>query len=43
LTTPVLRFDDIEAGASVKMVMGPAPSRWAADWKPVSISDASKR
>ncbi|AEU38107.1 GH92 family glycosyl hydrolase [Granulicella mallensis] len=43
LTTPVLRFDDIEAGASLKMVMGPAPSRWAADWKPVSISDASKR
>lgn len=43
LTTPVLRFDDIEAGASLKMVMGPTPSRWAADWKPVSISDASKR
>jgi predicted alpha-1,2-mannosidase len=43
LTTPVLRFDDIEAGASVKMVMGPTPSRWAADWKPVSIRDASKR
>ncbi|MBB5064856.1 GH92 family glycosyl hydrolase [Granulicella mallensis] len=43
LTTPVLRFDDIEAGVSVKMVMGPTPSRWAADWKPVSISDASKR
>src|SRR5580698_9225362 len=43
LTTPVLRFDDIEAGASVKMVMGPAPSRWAAGWKPVSINNASKR
>jgi predicted alpha-1,2-mannosidase len=34
LTIPVIRYDDIVAGASLKLVMGPAPSNWASDWSP---------
>jgi predicted alpha-1,2-mannosidase len=34
LTIPVIRYDDIVAGASLKLVMGPAPSRWASGWTP---------
>jgi putative alpha-1,2-mannosidase len=32
LAIPVIRYDDIVAGASLKLVMGPAPSSWASDW-----------
>ncbi len=39
LNQPVLRYDDIVAGATLKVVMGPHPSMWAATWKPASISD----
>jgi len=41
LTIPVIRYDDIVAGASLKLVMGPAPSRWAADWNPAPLEGAS--
>jgi predicted alpha-1,2-mannosidase len=34
LTIPVIRYDDIVAGASLTLVMGPAPSRWASGWTP---------
>jgi predicted alpha-1,2-mannosidase len=34
LAIPVLRYADIVAGASLKLVMGPAPSSWARDWTP---------
>jgi predicted alpha-1,2-mannosidase len=34
LAIPVIRYVDIVAGASLKLVMGPAPSSWARDWTP---------
>jgi putative alpha-1,2-mannosidase len=34
LKIPVIHYDEIEAGASLKLVMGPTPSKWASDWKP---------
>jgi putative alpha-1,2-mannosidase len=34
LRMPVIRYDDIMAGATLELVMGPQPSRWAADWHP---------
>ena len=37
LSIPVVRYEDILAGASLEFVMGPQPSRWAADWKPVPL------
>jgi predicted alpha-1,2-mannosidase len=37
LSIPVIRYDDIVAGASLKLVMGPAPSRWASDWTPAPL------
>jgi putative alpha-1,2-mannosidase len=40
LTIPVIRWEDIMAGGSLKVVMGPSPSRWAADWKPVPLSES---
>ena len=37
LSIPVIRYEDLLAGASLEFVMGPEPSRWAADWKPVAL------
>jgi len=37
LTIPVIRYDDILAGASLKLVMGPMPSNWASDWAPAPL------
>jgi predicted alpha-1,2-mannosidase len=37
LTIPVIRYDDIMAGASLKLVMGPSPSKWASDWTPAPL------
>ena len=34
LTKPVLRYDDIVRGSTLKLVMGPQPSKWGADWNP---------
>ena len=34
LTIPVIRYDDIVAGASLRLVMGPTPSKWASSWSP---------
>jgi len=39
LTIPVIRWEDIMAGASLRVVMGPSPSGWAADWKPAPLSE----
>lgn len=36
LEIPVVRYEQIEAGGTLEFVMGPKPSRWAADWKPKS-------
>ncbi len=37
LTAPVLRYDDIVAGGSLRFLMGPAPSQWAAKWLPSPV------
>jgi putative alpha-1,2-mannosidase len=37
LDVPVITWADIMKGATLKLVMGPEPSQWAADWKPLSI------
>ena len=37
LSIPVVRYEDLMAGASLEFVMGPQPSRWAADWKPMAL------
>jgi predicted alpha-1,2-mannosidase len=41
LTIPVIRYDDIVAGATLKLVMGPTPSGWASDWAPVRLPGAA--
>lgn len=38
LDKPVLRYDQIMAGATLKFVMGPSPSSWGSDWKPAPIA-----
>jgi predicted alpha-1,2-mannosidase len=34
LDTPIISYADIEAGGELDFVMGPTPSRWAANWHP---------
>jgi predicted alpha-1,2-mannosidase len=41
LTIPVIRYDDIMAGASLKLVMGPSPSSWASGWTPPPLPGAA--
>jgi len=41
LSIPVIRYEDLMAGSSLEFVMGPHPSRWAADWKPVPLPKVS--
>jgi putative alpha-1,2-mannosidase len=43
LMIPVIRYDDIEAGGSLELVMGPEPSGWASDWKPVPLSGTAAK
>jgi predicted alpha-1,2-mannosidase len=43
LAIPVIRYDDIVRGGSLKLVMGPAPSRWASDWMPAPLAVASAK
>jgi predicted alpha-1,2-mannosidase len=43
LTIPVIRYDQIMAGATLKFAMGPNPSQWAADWHPTSIESQRKQ
>jgi predicted alpha-1,2-mannosidase len=38
LDKPVLRYDQIMAGATLKFVMGPSPSSWGSDWRPAPIA-----
>jgi predicted alpha-1,2-mannosidase len=33
LAKPVIRYEDMMAGATLHFVMGPKPSHWAADWR----------
>ena len=41
LEKPVIRYDDIMAGATLKLVMGPAPSDWGSNWSPAPIASGS--
>jgi predicted alpha-1,2-mannosidase len=38
LEIPVIHYDEIMAGATLKLVMGPSPSTWASNWHPVAIA-----
>ena len=38
LRQPVITYQQILSGATLPLVMGPAPSRWAADWKPSPLA-----
>ena len=40
LKIPVVRYTDIVNGGKLEFVMGPAPSRWAADWNPPALADS---
>ena len=40
LAVPVLTHEQIVAGGTLEFVMGPKPSRWAADWQPASTAAA---
>jgi predicted alpha-1,2-mannosidase len=42
LNKPVITYDQIMSGATLKLKMGPAPSKWAAAWKPAPILAASR-
>lgn len=37
LSIPVLRYNDIVSGATLKLVMGPSPSHWASTYTPSSL------
>ena len=37
LRIPMIRYEDILAGASLRLVMGPKPSKWASDWAPAPL------
>jgi predicted alpha-1,2-mannosidase len=37
LTIPVIRYEDIVSGPTLRLVMGPSPSRWASDWTPAPL------
>jgi predicted alpha-1,2-mannosidase len=37
LSVPVISYEQILGGGTLDLVMGPAPSTWASDWKPVPL------
>jgi predicted alpha-1,2-mannosidase len=37
LEKPVITYDEIMAGATLKLEMGPAPSKWGSNWEPKPI------
>lgn len=37
LKDPVITWEQIQAGATLKFRMGPKPSRWGAAWQPAAI------
>jgi putative alpha-1,2-mannosidase len=41
LAIPVISYDDIVAGASLKLMMGSTPSSWARDWAPSRLHRAA--
>ena len=43
LSVPLIRYTDIVDGGSLRLVMGPAPSKWAAHWNPPSLREEMSR
>jgi predicted alpha-1,2-mannosidase len=41
LDRPVIRYDENMAGATLKLVMGPSPSNWGANWRPAPVATAA--
>jgi predicted alpha-1,2-mannosidase len=39
LDVPMIRYTDIVRGGTLEFVMGAAPSRWGAGWKPASLRE----
>ena len=39
LEVPVISYGEIVRGGTLKFVMGAAPSRWGAGWKPGSLRE----
>lgn len=37
LNEPLITWEQIQSGATLKFRMGPAPSRWGSDWRPAAI------
>ena len=37
LNDPVITWEQIQSGATLKFRMGPKPSRWGGDWQPAPI------
>ncbi len=37
LDRPIITWEQIQEGSTLRLVMGPSPSRWAADWRPAVI------
>jgi predicted alpha-1,2-mannosidase len=37
LNDPVITWEQIQSGATLKFRMGPKPSRWGSDWQPAAI------
>jgi putative alpha-1,2-mannosidase len=37
LDAPMISYRQIMAGGTLDFVMGPRPSRWAADWRPQAV------
>ncbi len=40
LTIPVLTWEQIQSGGILTFEMGPTPSKWGADWKPVPLGQS---
>ncbi|MCU1328955.1 MAG: putative alpha,2-mannosidase [Bryobacterales bacterium] len=38
LQDPVITWEQIQAGSTLRFSMGPKPSRWGAEWRPVAIA-----
>ncbi len=41
LNHPVITWEDIQAGSTLHLVMGPKPSQWASSWRPSLPEEAS--
>ena len=37
LDIPVITWEQIQSGVTLRFVMGPHPSKWASEWRPIPI------